>query len=112
MDIVVDTPVYSLDILPTLSNLFGVVYDSRLLVGRDVFSEAEPLVLWNNYKWKTDKGSYMNGKFVPAEGVEVEDGYEARISAIVKNKINYSQSVAKYDYFNYLTEYHQPLGVG
>ena len=112
MDIVVDTPVYSLDILPTLSNLFGVVYDSRLLVGRDVFSEAEPLVLWNNYKWKTDKGSFMNGKFVPAEGVEVEDGYEARISAIVKNKINYSQSVAKLDYFNYLAEYHHPLGVG
>ena len=111
-DIVVDTPVYSLDILPTLSNLFGVTYDSRLLIGRDVFSEAEPLVLWNNYRWKTDKGSYMNGKFTPAEGVEVEEGYEKRISTIVKNKINYSFSVAKQNYFNYLTEYHQPLGVG
>ena len=112
MDIVVDTPVYSLDILPTLSNLFGVVYDSRLLVGRDVFSEAEPLVLWNDYSWKTDKGSFMNGKFTAAEGVEVEEGYAERISAIVKNKISYSHSVAKNDYFNYLADYHMPRGVG
>ena len=103
---------YSLDILPTLSNLFGVVYDSRLLVGRDVFSDAEPLVLWNNFNWKTDKGSYMNGKFTAAEGAEIETGYAERISAIVKNKINYSKSVAKHNYFNYVADYHNPLGVG
>ena len=103
MDIVVDTPVSSLDILPTLSNLFGVPYDSRLLVGRDVFSDAEPLVLWGISKsWRTDKGSYLDatGVFVPAEGVEVEEGYADRIHAIVKDKIKYSQAVAKYDYFN------------
>ena len=108
-DMVVDTPVYSLDILPTLSNLFGVQYDSRLLVGRDVFSEAEPLVLWTDFSWKTDKGYYMGGKFTPHEGVEVEDGYAERISKTVQNKINYSRSVAKQDYFNYLAEYHHPL---
>ena len=109
MDLVVDTPVYSLDILPTLSNLFGLSYDSRLLVGRDVFSDAEALVLWTNFNWKTEKGAYMNGKFTPAEGVEVEDGYVERISTIVQNKITYSRSVAKQDYFNYLAAYHNPL---
>ena len=103
-NIVVDTPVYSLDILPTLSNLFGVEYDSRLLVGRDVFSDAEPLVLWPNYSWKTDKGTYLSGVFTPAEGVQVEDGYADRISAIVRNKITYSKSVAEKDYFNYLAQ--------
>ena len=103
-NIVVDTPVYSLDILPTLSNLFGVEYDSRLLVGRDVFSDAEPLVLWPNYSWKTDKGTYESGVFTPAEGAEVDDGYVNRISAIVKNKITYSKSVAERDYFNYIAE--------
>ncbi len=44
-NIQVEGPVYSLDILPTLSNLFGLPYDSRLLVGRDVFSQQPPLVL-------------------------------------------------------------------
>ena len=105
-DIVVEEPVYSLDILPTLSNLFGVEYDSRLLVGRDVFSDAEPIVLWPDYSWKTDKGTY-NAKtetFTPVEGIAVPDGYVEYISSQVANKITYSDSVLKTDYFNYLVK--------
>lgn len=106
MDIVVEDPVYSLDILPTLSNLFGVDYDSRLIVGRDVFSDAEPIVLWYDYTWVTDKGSYNaeSGKFTPAEGVEVDDAYVQRIKDMVYNKIYYSREVQNTDYFNYLWE--------
>ena len=105
-NIVIDTPTYSLDILPTLSNLFGVEYDSRLLVGRDVFSDAEPIVLWYDYTWKTDKGSYNpeTHKFTPAEGVSVDDGYVDRIKNIVYNKIYYSREVQNTDYFNYLSK--------
>ena len=105
-NIVVDTPTYSLDILPTLSNLFGVEYDSRLLVGRDVFSDAEPLVLWYDFTWKTEKGLYNpeSGKFTPAEGVSVEEGYVDRIKALVQNKIHYSREVQQTDYFNYLAK--------
>ncbi len=104
MDLVVDTPVYSLDILPTLSNLFGVAYDSRLLVGRDVFSNVEPLVLWPEFSWKTDKGQYdaATGIFTPAEGADIGEGYVEYISSIVANKIAYSQSVAYKNYFNYV----------
>ena len=105
MDIVVDAPTFSLDILPTLLNLFGAEYDSRLLVGRDVFSDAEPIVFWSGYgSWKTDKGSYLGeeGVFVPAEGVQVEEGYAERINTIVRNKIKYSKSVANFNYFNYV----------
>lgn len=104
MDIVVDTPVYSLDILPTLSNLFGVEYDSRLLPGRDIFSDTEPLVFWKDYCWKTDKGTYdsPNRTFIPNEGVEVEEGYVDRISAKVRNIIAYSRAVQQDDYFDYI----------
>lgn len=102
--IVVDTPVYSLDIIPTLSNLFGFEYDSRLLVGRDVFSDQEPLVLWMDYSWLTDKGWYnaASGVFTPNEGVTVDETYVERISAEVKNKFAYSKTVLAYDYFNIL----------
>ena len=101
-DIVVDTPVYSLDILPTISNLFGVPYDSRLLVGRDVFSDAEALVLWPNGSWKTTMGTYDASKktFTPAEGVEVSDEYISYISSVVSNKTKFSKSVANYNYYN------------
>ena len=103
-DIVVDTPVYSLDILPTLSNLFGVEYDSRLLPGRDVLSDTEPLVFWTDYSWKTDKGTYDSSTytFTPNEGVEVEEGYVDSIAAKVRNIITYSRAVQQNDYFNYV----------
>ena len=106
MDLVIEDPVYSLDILPTISNLFGVEYDSRLIVGRDIFSDAEPIVLWYDYTWVTDKGVYdsESRKFTPKEGVEVDDGYVQRIKDIVYNKIYYSREVQNTDYFNYLWE--------
>ena len=106
MDLEITAPTYSLDILPTLSNLFGVDYDSRLLVGRDVFSDTEAIVLWYDYTWITEKGFYNSatGKFTPKEGVEVEDGYVERIAALVSNKIKYSREAANIDYFNYLSK--------
>lgn len=105
MDIVVDTPVYSLDILPTVSNLFGVEWDSRLLVGRDVFSDAEPLVLWPDYNWVTDKGTFCDGEFTPRDGAVVDGSYVDRINAIVKNKITFSGSVVDLDYYDYVIKY-------
>ncbi len=106
MDLVIEDPVYSLDILPTLSNLFGVEYDSRLIVGRDVFSDAEPIVLWYDYTWKTDKGIYdsQTRTFIPAEGTQVDEAYIQRIKDIVYNKIYYSREAQNTDYFNYLWE--------
>lgn len=106
MDLKVDTPVYSLDILPTVSNLFGVEYDSRLLVGRDVFSDAQSLVLWPDYSWKTEKGTYeaKSGTFTPAEGETVSEDYVDYISSLVSNKITYSRSVQSLDYFNSLSK--------
>ena len=108
-NIVVDEPVYSLDILPTLSNLFGVEYDSRLLVGRDVFSGESPLVLWPDFSWKTDKGQFdaQSGTFTPAEGADVDEDYIARVKSIVRNKIDYSRQVQNLDYFNYLAKARQ-----
>lgn len=98
----ISTPTYSLDILPTLCNLFGVEYDSRLLVGRDVFSDAEAIVVWPDYNWKTERGyyDYTRKQFIPAEGDEAaDDEYIDRINSIVRNKIAYSKAVLNYDYF-------------
>lgn len=100
----INDPTYSLDIVPTLLNLFGVEYDSRLLVGRDVFSDATPLVLWNDHSWITDKGKYdsKNGKFIPDHGVVVSDEYIKNIKNIVSNKITFSKQVLDYDYYRHI----------
>ncbi len=104
--IVVEAPTFSLDILPTLSNLFGTAFDSRLFPGRDALSGAEAIVFNTGYDWKTQYGTYYasTGKFVPTEGVETPEGYVARMKTIVRNKMHFCQLVLDNDYFRYLFE--------
>ena len=102
--IVVDTPTFSLDVLPTLANLFGCEWDSRLLPGRDVFSDAEPLVYDLSYDWRSALGTYYagSGEFVPNEGVEVPEGYVEATSAMVSNRISYCNGVLTTDYYRHV----------
>ena len=106
--ITVDAPAFSLDILPTLSNLFGVEFDSRLLPGRDVFSDAPPLIFNAGYDWKTDLGTYTasSGTFTPAPGMEnsIPEDYVSSIKTAVRNKIRYCKLVLDTDYYRYLFE--------
>ncbi|MDE6108220.1 MAG: LTA synthase family protein, partial [Oscillospiraceae bacterium] len=51
--IIIDKPCASLDILPTLSNLFGLEYDSRLLMGRDILSDSPGLVILSDRSFIT-----------------------------------------------------------
>ena len=105
--IIVDSPTFSLDILPTLSNLFGLDYDSRLLPGRDVFSDAEAIIFDGGYDWKTDLGTYLSskGKFIPAsEDIEIPEDYVSRISAIVAKKYSFCKEVVQDDYYGHVYE--------
>ena len=68
--IVVTDPVQPVDILPTVSNLFGFDYDSRLLAGRDVLDmETEPLVIFSDYSWLSTYGyyDYRTETFIPID---------------------------------------------
>lgn len=103
--IVVDEPTGVLDILPTLSNLFGTEFDSRLFPGRDVFSNAPVLVFNMGYDWKTEYGTYINskGKFYPiSDDLVIPDGYVDAIKQIVRNKVLYCDLVLDTDYFRSL----------
>lgn len=103
--IVVSSPTSSLDILPTLANLFGAEFDSRLLPGRDVFSDAAALYFTTSYDWKTEYGTYYasSNKFVPTDpSITLPDGYVDAVKSVVRNKIRYCQGVLDTDYFGYL----------
>lgn len=102
--IVVDTPTTSMDILPTLCNLFDVEWDSRLLPGRDVFSDRLPIAFTLGYAWKTELGTYIPGEGFQKEAAvtEIPEGYEKDIHNIVKNKIAYTKGVLRQDYFRHL----------
>ena len=100
----ISSPTSSLDILPTLCNLFGVDFDSRLMPGRDVFSDTEPLVFNLSFDWKTELGTYSRADgFTPVSpDTQVPEDYVDRINAIVKNKINYCKSVINSNFFGVL----------
>lgn len=103
--IIVNTPTSSVDILPTLCNLFGVEWDSRLYVGRDVLSDALPLVFFGNYDWKTDLGHYSSSKniFTPTdENAVIPEGYVKQISSIVRDRMTFSKSVLSHDYYTHV----------
>lgn len=103
-NIVVDKPCSSLDILPTLSNLFGLEYDSRLLMGRDILSDADPLVILSNGSFITDKVMYNSGtrEIINLTGEEVTKDYISNLNSEIKNKFNVSKSIVKKDYYRYL----------
>ena len=100
----VDKVGMSVDVLPTVMNLFGIEYDSRLMTGRDLLSDSEGLAIMKNRSWVTDKGTYFaaNGKFVPKEGAEIDDNYVKRINSVVTNRLNIARLIVKDDYYKYL----------
>lgn len=99
--IVIDKPCSALDILPTISNLMGIEYDSRLLMGRDILSESDPLVIFSNRSWITDVARYnsVTDTLVVNEGASVEDGYARKILKIVNDKFKYSAKILEEDYY-------------
>ena len=103
--IIIDKPTSPLDILPTLLNLFGCEWDSRLYIGRDVLSDAEGLYFDSGYNWKTEVGSYRaaTATFTPNPGYEeVGEAYIKRHNAIVANKIAFNRNVIYNAYFPYV----------
>lgn len=98
---VITKPVSSLDILPTLSNLLGLEYDSRLLMGTDIFSDSDPLVIFRNKSFITDKGRYNaeTRKFTPSAGADVSQSYLDQMVSIVNQKFYYSAQILENDYY-------------
>jgi phosphoglycerol transferase MdoB-like AlkP superfamily enzyme len=99
--VTIDRPCSSLDIIPTLSNLFGLQYDSRLLMGTDIFSDSKPLVIFQNKSFITDKGRYNSetGKFILNKGVSAGKDYRRKISGIINNKFYHSAKILETDYY-------------
>ncbi len=102
--VTVDKYCSSIDIIPTLNNLFGFEYDSRLLPGNDILSTASPLVVFNNHSFITEKGTYnsVTGEFTLFEGQTIEDEkeYVASMRKVVNNKFKISAQILDTNYYS------------
>lgn len=107
--VVIEKPCCSVDILPTLLNLFGFEYDSRLYAGRDIFSDQEGMVIFNDRSFVTD-GVIYNRKtketiwlkdqegnlIVPAD--QQEDYLKAK-QQLVKDRYQLSAYILQENYY-------------
>lgn len=94
----------SLDILPTILNLFGINFDSRLLMGRDLLSNSDGLVIFNDRSWITDKGKYNAATkvFTPFNNEQVDENYIESINTKVYNKFVISKNILETNYYKYV----------
>ena len=101
----IDKVCMSCDVLPTVLNLFGIEYDSRMFTGKDILSSSMGLAFFENRSWVTDKGTYFTAQdeFISKAGFEnTTDEYVNNINNIVQNRINIARWIIKNNYYNYL----------
>ncbi len=103
--VVVDKLCASVDILPTVLNLIGADFDSRLLAGRNILSDSDELVIFADQSFITDKIKYnaATGEttyLVPES--QVPDGYLDSMIAEVENRLYISDEVIDTDYFSFV----------
>lgn len=104
----VDKVCCQVDILPTVSNLLGLEYDSRMLSGMDILSDAMGVVLFNSGSWVSDAGYYdrYTQTFTLKEGVGMaqadQDAYVAAMKKIVGNRRSISDVVLNTNAYEYI----------
>lgn len=103
-NIKIDKIAESLDILPTILNLFGINYDSRLLIGKDILSDTDGLVILNDRSWITKYGKYnaSTQKFISLTEEEIPENYVNKINEIVANKFVISKNILDTNYYKHV----------
>lgn len=100
----IDNYASNIDILPTMLNLFGFEYDSRLLIGKDILSSNDGLVIFSDNSWINKNGKYdaNTDTFFCVDKCIVDKTYVDEINNYVKNATVASSLIQKYDYYKYI----------
>ena len=101
-NIVVDEYCSTADILPTLLNLFGVDYDSRLLAGTDVLSSGLHVAVLSDKSFLTKAFRYDAGKetVIPADENTTVSGKLAEAYRLyVDSRFQLSGNILNSDYY-------------
>lgn len=97
---VVEKVASQIDVLPTILNLFGIEYDSRLLIGQDIFSDEEGLAIFASRSWRSDKGTYFSNK--EFEGANVSNDYIEYMNKRIANSFTISKLMLEKDIYSKL----------
>lgn len=101
----VDKVCSSLDILPTVLNLMGLPYDSRMLVGRDIMSDSPGLVIMHDGSFIADGFRYnaSTGEVI-SRGGKVSDSELENLKSTVSNRFRMADAICELDYYKYVEQ--------
>ena len=103
--IVVEDYCCNVDILPTILNLWGLSYDSRMLAGTDVFSDGTHVSVLMDKSWLTDKVWFNAGsgkiRYLVDES-EVPEGYVENMNRLIATRFSISADILNSAYYNYV----------
>ena len=93
------------DILPTMCNLFGLTYESRMLTGTDVLSDSTHLALIQDGSFLTKALTYDSGSgkityLQPQE--ELPRGYAQQLIQATRNQMSVSAAILRTNYFEFV----------
>lgn len=104
-NIVVDEYCCNVDVLPTILNLWGFDFDSRMLTGTDVFSDGEHMAVLTDKSFFTDKVWFNtnNGeiRYLVDEST-LPEGYIDDLIRTVKTKFSISTDILLNNYWDFV----------
>ena len=95
----------NVDVLPTILNLWGFDFDSRMLAGTDVFSDGPHMAVLVDKSFATDKVYYQAGirkAHYRVDESELPEGYLENMIQLVKTKFSISADIFNTAYYNYV----------
>lgn len=99
---VINTPASTIDLMPTIANLFNLDYDTRLYMGEDIFSNRDKRVIFANGSWYDEKGYYdsFKGEFIANNQNDTySDEALSAINDYVRTEMKMPQLIYINDYF-------------
>jgi len=96
----------SIDIAPTLCNLLGLDYDSRLYTGRDILSDEPGLVIFSNKGFVTDYCIYNTAtdKYKATTDTPVTQEYVDAVKEVVNQRWTSAGKIVETDYYSYIEQ--------
>lgn len=89
------------DVLPTMLNLFGKEYDSRFIMGQDLLSDREGLVVLADRSWITDTAKYssVDNEVMSKTDEEIDEAYVTKMNNLVDNQFKISNMILQNNYY-------------
>lgn len=104
-NIVVEEYCCNVDVLPTILNLWGFAYDSRMLAGTDVFSDGTHVAVLIDKSFLTDKAWFHanTGEIrYLTEDAQLPEGYIENMNRMIATRFSVSSDILNQAYYNFV----------